>query len=1328
MKRTLCFLALNCYLGFCFYLNQAFAQMPGPPIIDTPLTTSKTYFYNGEIIVPYSNGHVSVTNNAAVNILSTTEVTLLPEFTASWDSGCGEFVAGVRPCPIIQIGKEVKNVTCFQGQDGGIKLFASGGIQPYHFNWGSLPCGTSSAATLKAGVYPVVVTDNAGCSTSDTITITAPAELEIRVQTTPSECHHSNGTAKLSPSGGNGSYFFMWQRNGENRDSLHDLQAGVYKVIVKDFLGCSLDVSVSISDSDGPQASYQISRHISCNGQADGSAQIIIPNLNYDPVPYWPCGGIADKLGAGHYPVMVQDSNECTTVVDVEITEPPALTADAIFKMPACGTDTGSILLQANGGTGSLTYAWTTGDSDSLLNDVSSGEYSVLVMDQDSCSLRKTLFLKDNNGPEVISTITNASCYGARNGSIFLNTSDNNIPIIYSWMNDVGINSSAINLGIGNYSVIVSDNNNCKNHLEFNISEPDPILIYAFPGEVDSANYGSLKAIVQGGIPPYSFIWSNGTIGEEIQHVPAGKYNLTVTDASGCSIERNIYIDPYNPGVTSCTDNTPADYMTFALNCSTCIAPAQGVSDLYITTNFGAIPNDGISDEQSFEWANEYIQNNYCPYGLSVTLHIPQGTYIVGRQNPTPNRFLKGHNVLCFDNCVNISIEGEINSDGSPASLIQFEDCLKYGAFDPTPGNTYGYRYIHSPFCCLYNIDPNCVVVPNSNDPNNPLEDCTHNPDPGCGCFTPFGGVNDYGYMASIGTFIIFRASHSVNIKNLDLDGNSDMYKVGGYFATDMAGINIDSYGIIVDGGSDNIIENCYSHHFGMDGLLILKTTTDTDPVNLSVINSKFEWNCRNGASWVGGSGLTAFNCDFNYNGYGPWGGTSPRSGMDAEWESGNSLGSDLCYGQFSNCRYIENRADGFVADKGGTTTDIYEHNFRFYNCTFVSGAYEDANGNYTAGQAARPDARSMQFECCDFHGWINEIYSDESTGVYDNMGPGAKFYRCTFNETYVEPDGTEYSHGPDGGLCTNLGQTYHSLIDISDRRRILWDGCDFNSKMFSKWMTIHFNYISPTPQNPNPYNINGRYEDFNIVRNCKFYKYGSEINPNNLNHNYIADFNGVNIEYMDAYIPNRHQNCNCFNSFFSWCYTVRILNYCAVSDANIIGKPQYPGLDVDHATIPMLFFRGGGSSLCMPNQCNPQEFTNPTGFLGQAGSFPCFDIYNLINSPIIWNIYNSCDPPNCTITVLPSTCPSPNPPLRMQYQESVDSKQVNVSPNPIYKNVRVDGLTLGDKVIIYDLFGHIVKFDIANSNELIFDTSNLTTGVYLIEINFTLVNKLVKL
>ena len=47
-------------------------------------------------------------------------------------------------------------------------------------------------------------------------------------------------------------------------------------------------------------------------------------------------------------------------------------------------------------------------------------------------------------------------------------------------------------------------------------------------------NNGSVNAIGIGGIPPYTFNWSNGEITQNLNNLAAGYYKVTITDSTGC--------------------------------------------------------------------------------------------------------------------------------------------------------------------------------------------------------------------------------------------------------------------------------------------------------------------------------------------------------------------------------------------------------------------------------------------------------------------------------------------------------------------------------------------------------------------------------------------------------------------------------------------------------------------------------------------------------------------------------------------------------------------------------------------------------------------------
>ena len=65
----------------------------------------------------------------------------------------------------------------------------------------------------------------------------------------------------------------------------------------------------------------------------------------------------------------------------------------------------------------------------------------------------------------------------------------------------------------------------------------------------------NVKTNVLGGVPPYTYLWSNGFEGSELAISSAGNYSLTVTDALGCKAERDIEVSDrlsVDPTAISC--------------------------------------------------------------------------------------------------------------------------------------------------------------------------------------------------------------------------------------------------------------------------------------------------------------------------------------------------------------------------------------------------------------------------------------------------------------------------------------------------------------------------------------------------------------------------------------------------------------------------------------------------------------------------------------------------------------------------------------------------------------------------------------------------------
>ena len=146
------------------------------------------------------------------------------------------------------------------------------------------------------------------------------------------------------------------------------------------------------------------------------------------------------------------------------------------------------------------------------------------------------------------------------------------------------------------------------------------------------------------------------------------------------------------------------------------------------------------------------------------------------------------------------------------------------------------------------------------------------------------------------------------------------------------------------------------SHDFGLDGLLIARfyaCPTWISPyqtLNITLENSNFHHNRRNGFSWDGGSGVFATNCKFNYNGYGSFS-SAPKAGLDIEWEFDyiycpwKIYNQAVSNGHFTNCDFMFNGRFGAVCYQPANSYDFF-----FTGCNF-------AQGKSGVGEAVHPFA-----------------------------------------------------------------------------------------------------------------------------------------------------------------------------------------------------------------------------------------------------------------------------------------------------------------------------------------------------------------------------------
>jgi len=487
------------------------------------------------------------------------------------------------------------NVNCFGNASGSINLSVNGGTSPYSYNW-SNGSSTQNISALNAGVYTVVITDANGCTRSSVATITQPsASLQTSVNSTNAvACHgNSTGSITINVNGGTSPYSFNWS-NGSTVQNPSALVAGVYTVNITDANGCTQSASTTITQPSASLTSSVLSQvQVSCFGNNTGTLSL---NVNGGTAPYsynWSNGSSAsaiNNLAAGNYSVTVSDANGCTSTLNAVITQPNASLVSSVASTTniLCnGNSTGVVNINVNGGTAPYTYSWSNGASSQNISGLSSGTYTVSVVDVNGCTAIASASLTQPTALTATVNTNNATC-GVANGDATISANGGAGSYTYLWSN--GATSASIsNLNTGSYSVTVTDANGCSYNTAANISNLNgPQASIASNTAVDcfGNSNGSLTVNVSGGTLPISYLWSNGASTLNLSNVVAGNYTLTITDLNNCiSLVSGTIAQP----------TASLSSSTSSLSNVDCFGNASG--SVSLNTNGGTAP-------YSFTWSN----------------------------------------------------------------------------------------------------------------------------------------------------------------------------------------------------------------------------------------------------------------------------------------------------------------------------------------------------------------------------------------------------------------------------------------------------------------------------------------------------------------------------------------------------------------------------------------------------------------------------------------------------------------------------------------------------------------------------------------------------
>ena len=440
----------------------------------------------------------------------------------------------------------VKGSICYN--DNGFVQFKNiQGASPFTFYWSDqYESYSSERRNMKGGLYTVEILDKNGCVIKDTFLITEAGKPKINFNVIKNNCPIHDGKIYSNVTDGTPPFTFLWSTGGNN-DTIMNLKPGFYSLIVTDQNNCLAFEDTELENKTNMRVNFQTSK-----SRCDTPTGIIIVNPTLGTAPYqynWSNGEttqIRDSLDEGSYKLTVTDANGCTISADtiIKYIYYPDVKLDSVEES-TCNLNNGKAFFSVSNVVHPLIIKWQNIlDSSYSKTNLLKGSYSFFVQDSNKCKKTYSVVIVNKPIVEIDSQKVKHENCGKNNGFINLYVNSTFAPK-YMWSTqDTTANIS--NLNIGNYSVTITDKNNCTISNNFTIEKDSlPVITLEKKEPICELPNGLIKATI---LAPYgydSLIWnSNTNIGLlEYDSLGNGKYYIRVKDPFGCEVIDSISLN-----------------------------------------------------------------------------------------------------------------------------------------------------------------------------------------------------------------------------------------------------------------------------------------------------------------------------------------------------------------------------------------------------------------------------------------------------------------------------------------------------------------------------------------------------------------------------------------------------------------------------------------------------------------------------------------------------------------------------------------------------------------------------------------------------------------
>ncbi len=324
-----------------------------------------------------------------------------------------------------------------------------------------------------------------------------------------------------------------------------------------------------------------------CANAANGSINLVVtggtPPYNYT----WSNGVLSSTnpgLAAGTYVVTITDAENFRYVDSVTV--PQLNSLQSVMSYTPSTMTNGTATVVAAGGTPPYQYLWANGDTGATADSLAVGFAPVTITDANGCQRQDSIYV---SAFMVQASLTDASCFGASDGSIKVTVTGGIPPFSYSW-SVAGAGDSIGGLAAGNYGLTILDSNNNPFEGSYTVAQPTDISLTVTTTATEAgASSGSALVEASGGTPPYTYAWSSGASTAEATQLGFDVYSVTVTDGQNCQQTATASIQEVITGLAPAPASQPLKLYPnpFGSRLNLTLPPATGSTSLAVYNLLG---------------------------------------------------------------------------------------------------------------------------------------------------------------------------------------------------------------------------------------------------------------------------------------------------------------------------------------------------------------------------------------------------------------------------------------------------------------------------------------------------------------------------------------------------------------------------------------------------------------------------------------------------------------------------------------------------------------------------------------------------------------------